>query len=649
MAASSKLTPEQRRAEAEAKNQELLLAFEKEVSFVPEKTTNNVRKEKLDKKNQAAAAKPKSSGGLRKGFEGLGDPEKNAIFYIKPSADAGDQGRFNLKLCDSETKNASTCFPTFFQSPPFVIAQSSFMGLGREKPKTDSVLERKFNLLALYGIFKKDENGNITNKLDVHPIFSKNRTDIWKNNNPMGHTEKEKISLSYEINAFHERYQAFHKQLVNYIASDPDKIVFVPVGNDRAVAILDGAREIADEYFERVREQMNDEILEKGSSKIPNYELKQWREKAPYKVVEQQAMPDAVFKLLGSPDVCTIEEVQFRSLLISSYSEDIMKNKSKTVKGVGMTNSDVLRAAIEQADNYIAENPDWKDRLFMLRFECPVWKFPAAIADSKEKRDALIAKANDTYKNILADVKEKNKNLKEWDIKKLADSNFYSLAIRPPFECKYNLPDIRDCTRNIVPDYSFKEASDKYNKMHFAFTPGATVNLNFMVNISLPTAYSFPFAFKLTLAGCIEFMFPSRYKRGNENTFDHFLSFGETSNEFQTYVSVSTELENDKKNKKTRTDNNGIVDDDDPDIFGGNKLVGLEGAMHGMTDNPQIRIDPNEEAIRDFVKSAGLVSEKQVIQKQSEAAQSSTDELIDLPIIEQSKPATSNPKRRRAF
>lgn len=617
------------RAEIEEENKQLAAELEKNVEYKPQQSTTSARGMKIDKRNQANADKPRSSGGLRKGFTGLGDPTANKIHYIKPGADAGDQGRFNLKYCDANTSNASTSFPTFAQSPPFVIASSSFVGGGRENPKNDSVLERKFNLVALYGILKKDAEGNILDELDIYPIFPKNRSDIWKNNNPMGHTEKEKISLSYEINSFYKHYQALHMQIVRYFAADPDGVVFLPSGNERADNILKAAEEIADQWAEEKEEERKRQKETPEGTRIPKYSMKEWKKQRAYQIIAEHAKPDAIFKLMNSPDVCQIDEVQFKSLLISSYSEDIMKNKSKVVKGIGMTKSDVLKAAIEQADAYIAENPDWQKRLFTLRFVCPVWKMPSTVSESKEKRKQMTIDANSAYAKIMVEIKENNKSLKDWDAKKLADANFHAIAIRPPFECKYNLPEIRDYTRELVPDYSFTEPSDKYTKMHFAFTPGTTCSLNFMVDISLPTTYSLAFGFKLKMAGCLEFMFPSRYKRGNENTFEHFLAFGESAKEYQSFIEIDNNLQNDKNAKKQRTNNNGVMDDDDPEIFGGNnRLPGLEYGMNGMTENPQIRVDPNEEAMRDFAISAGLVSEQEVIQKQRDSKPTLTDDEL---------------------
>lgn len=617
------------RAEIEEENKKLAAELEKTVEYKPQQSTTSARGIKIDKRNQANADKPRSSGGLRKGFAGLGDPTVNKIHYIKPGADAGDQGRFNLKYCDANTSNASTSFPMFAQSPPFVIATSSFVGGGRENPKNDSVLERKFNLVALYGILKKDEEGNILDELDIYPIFPKNRSDIWKNNNPMGHTEKEKISLSYEINSFYKHYQALQMQIVRYFAADPDGVVFLPKGNDRADAILKVTEEIADDWAEKKEEERQKQKRETGESRIPKYTPKQWKEQRAWHIIAEHAKPDAVFKLMNSPDVCQIDEVQFKALLISSYSEDIMKNKSKEVKGIGMTKSDVLKAAIEQADNYIAENPDWQKRLFTLRYVCPVWKMPTTVSESKDKRTQMINDAKSEYARITANIKENNKSLKEWDVKKIADANFHAVAIRPPFECKYNLPEIRDFTREPVPDYSFTEPSDQFTKMHFAFTPGTTCSLNFMVDISLPTTYSLAFGFKLKMAGCLEFMFPTRYKRGNENTFEHFLAFGETAKEYQSFIEIDNNLTKEKSAKRQKTNSNGIMDDEDPTIFSGNnRLPGLEYGMNGMTENPQIRIDPNEEAIRDFAISAGLVSEQEVIQKQRDSKPILTDDEL---------------------
>ncbi len=649
MSAQGSMTQEQRKALAAAalaENQRKLDSFNTKYKYVQHFTEEDVDSAKRARKQQNAAksgvkTRSSSSGGFKRGHEGLGDPEQNSIHYIASNGPVGEEGRYNLKYCTTGVENAAQAIPAFFQSPPMVVGYASFVGLGQEGFKDDSIFKRKWSLIAVYGIRQKDENGNLTFKLDTAPLFSKNRHKIWKDNNPMDRKEKNEKTLTFEINSFYQHYLNAKKQVIRFVASDPEDIVF-SAGGTRALNITANATILADKWAQSLRDQMKEERDIDGSSDIPDLEIPMWQKTQMYQDVLVRCKEPAVESLMGFPDDAKISVDQFKALLTSSYAEDIMKNKSE-IKGVGMTRQEILNAALAQADAYVEANPDWEKRLFILKYDLPVWKSPADL--KQEDRKAQVKSAHVKYTDIYNHIKAENPNANKWDIKKLADLEFIPIATRKEngYEWRYNMPEIRDHTRDPVPDLSFTDDMDFYTKMHFAFHPGATGSTHFMFDISLPTATSFDYSLKLKMTNYFEFMFPSRYRRGFSKNYEHLLAFGESRDEYQSYISISRELDTETKEKAPATSMPRHVEDDNPNVF--QKPTGLEGGMHGMTNNPNIHINPTDAMLKEFMAMSNIVSEKQALANTKnlvESAPEDTPELIPDLFNENAAPAASS-------
>jgi hypothetical protein len=660
MSAQSNLTPEQFKAMQEAKRQRLLGAFTTSYKPPDLKYTARLRAEKVASKQKKNAENGKKTSqtfsvGYKRGYDGLGDPEQFCIGYAASTNTTGkEEGRYALKY--GPIGSGAQSMPAFFQSAPFHIVWSNFVGGGPEVYGKDSVLKRKWTMMVAYCMLEYDpETESYTGNLDPWPIVSRYKQKKWKANDPMNRKEKLERTLKHEYTLFHRAYMNAKRQHIKWVAEDPEGIIFGPNGGKRAADIRSKAGSIADEWAQGVRNDMKmQQAQNNGESDIPDYEISEWRDQEIYQQILARAKEPAVEYYMSFPDEKKMNEEQFKSMYINACMEDIINNHHPTIRGEmleKMTKEEVLAAAIKEADEYIAQHPGCNEHVFTLTFDCPVWKAPAELNKKPEEKKKLIENAQAAYADIIAKIKAEQPNIEDRALKKLADINFVPIATTKPYDFKYNMPKIMDRTRKgEVRDLTFTVGSnDVYEKMHFAFLPNTMATFHFMLDFSLPVATSFDYGLKLKMVGVMEFMFPAVYLRKMSNNMDHFLNFGQSPEEYQTFMAVNMATDKEDKSKTTTLGDDG----EDPNLYTRN-TTGFNGQF-GMTNDKNILINPQEYIIDDFMTENGISTEKQSIAKTKVAPtpnEGNDDEesaLFDSPAASSYSTSSVRKRGKRAF
>lgn len=484
-------------------------------------SNHRIRNTKIQQQKEESKKKNKySQRQMTHGCDELGTPTFKFHYIPAPVGTTPEPRKYALKYIPSSSAEPSQEMPGFFQTPPSIILAHTIMGLGNKTPKEDKPLDRKFSIVLINGLYKKDEMGNLTDEIDTYPVFSKFHADEWFVKNPFNRKSEEQRTLSYEINLFYKNLNNCINQAADFLLNGTDIITDC---FDRYDPIDNKAKNNAGEWIAFMRAQRRN-----GNKSIPKLEPEDWKMSEPYiNDVLPAAKISSIKSLMSLPTVYETRIERFRVVLINSFLVDL----KRTVAGRGKNDEEQEQLAIEMADKFIEDNPDWEERLAIAKFERRVWQAPENLKTDLPEQEKVKKEINEKYARIVAEVKKKNPSLVDPKLQRKADESLAEVIISKKYQWVYNFPDLYDNRGRPVFDPTHEKAIDKYIKPHYGLSPGTLCSLNFLVNLSVPVSASTPYGLKLGFYGHIMFItgavYNVQYSR-KMNVFD----FGDDISEY---------------------------------------------------------------------------------------------------------------------
>lgn len=508
-----------------------------------------------------------------KGSDELGSSEYK--FYKGAMKDGAM--KFNISYIPADSSKPSDELPLFNQTPPGVILSHSFVGLGYKVPKKDIPLNRKFLLTLIFGLYVKDENGNLTDKIQTKGIFSQYYTDLWFVKNPYGRDSDEKRTLEYEVNKFFENIRNTEDQAADFLLNQSDIIDDCP---QRLQAILDKAQLFGHNWIEEINERR------KEDPSIPKLSSKEWEQTPEYKsFVFPQSKISAIKNIMSSSNAVNVNDERFKIILINSALFDL----KHTGIGVGKSDKEREALAVAFAEKFIEDNPDWKERVAVVKFERKVWQPPVTLKNKMDEIEEIKDQVTTKYSQIEAQIKQEDAAITDEDLKLKADKVLADYIISHQ-KWIYNFPEIYKHDGTKVTDPLHTDNSHLYTKPNYALNPGNMISINFLVNLSVPTSKDTPYGLKFTCFGYILSFTLSEYfpeYKKKINTID----FGDETEAYVRGAEVYRQMM-EKRNQKNNESN----------FASSSSSSSSNVPKFNLNEEQKLKCDFKESAVNEFVR-----------------------------------------------
>lgn len=465
-------------------------------AYVPP-SSHRLRKALLQEKKEASKTRNKGSGprSITYGCDMIGTPLCKFIYIPTPFGTTPAPRKYSIRYIETASSEPAQAKPVFQQIPPGIIISHSIFGLGNKTDQNDVPLNRKFNIVTIHGLYKKDENGVLTDEIDTYPVFSHFHEDEWYLKNPYKRPSEDQRSLKYEVEKCFKSVNNTLNQSADFLLNATDIITDCPT---RYKSISDKAEIGAGVWVKNMirRHKM-------GDPEVPvEMDADEWKLTEQY---QNEVLPQAklygIKAIMSNPMVYEIKVEKFRLVLINSYLHDLQR----TSAGRGKNEKEQQEMAIQMADEFIENNPDWEERLAILRFERKVWQPSEGVKNDLVEQEKIKTAVTKRYVRITEEVQKKNPSLTGFPLQRKADEVLVQFIDRK-YKWVYNFPKIVDNQGREISEPTHENAMDKYTKPHYGLSIGTLVTFNFMVNLSVPTSATTPYGLKFNFFGFIQFI-----------------------------------------------------------------------------------------------------------------------------------------------
>lgn len=517
-------------------------------AYVPP-SNHKLRNTKLQEKKDDIKKRNKGNGprALTYGCDMLGTPQCRFIYIPAPSGTTPAPRKYTIRYIETASAEPAQAKPVFQQIPPGIVASHSIFGLGNKTDQNDVPLNRKFNLVTIHGLFKKDENGVLTDEIDTYPVFSHFHEDDWYLKNPYNRPAEEDRSLKSEIERCFRNVNNTLDQAANFLVNETDIVIDCAT---RGQTISDKANLGAAAWIRSMCRR-----YKAGDPDVPvDLDDDEWKLTEQY---QQEVLPNAklyaIKAIMSNPTVYEVKVDKFRLVLINSYLHDL----KRTSAGRGKNEQEQQDMAIQMADEFIEANPDWEERLAILRFERKVWQPSEKVKNDLAEQETIKTAVTQQYGRIVEKIKKKHPGLNDYQLQRKADEVLVEFIDRK-FKWVYNFPKIVDNQGREILEPTHVKPMDKYTKPHYGLSIGTLVTFNFMVNLSVPTSATTPYGLKFNFFGFVQFITGVEYTLDNTQKMNT-INFGDDDKQIAAQFERN-KLHIEEKEKKTTSSSSSALE-----------------------------------------------------------------------------------------